>query len=133
MKKFSIVPLLLVLVAAGLAGCSSVPQIVPLLRAAGAPVTPGLSAPLEVVSRGTAVPDPLPVSLAEQDRFTGRLLRFSDLSFAESISRHFASDGDARPIGRMGDSRVGSLAVDDDRHDDRTHPAELKGVSRGPR
>jgi hypothetical protein len=36
--------------------------------------------------------DPLPVALAEQDRFTGRLLRFSDLSFAESISRHFASD-----------------------------------------
>jgi hypothetical protein len=36
--------------------------------------------------------DPLPVSLAEHDRFTGRLLRFSDLSFAESISRHFGSD-----------------------------------------
>jgi hypothetical protein len=38
------------------------------------------------------VADPLPVALAEQDRFTGRLLRFSDLSFADSISRHFASD-----------------------------------------
>lgn len=38
------------------------------------------------------VADPLPVALAEHDRFTGRLLRFSDLSFADSISRHFASD-----------------------------------------
>ena len=38
------------------------------------------------------VADPLPVSLAERDRFTGRLLRFSELSFADSIARHFASD-----------------------------------------
>ncbi|MGH7296713.1 MAG: hypothetical protein ACRELB_17370, partial [Polyangiaceae bacterium] len=46
------------------AGCgASAPTIVPLLRAAGAPVTPTPSdaTPLEVVSRGTAVPDPLPV------------------------------------------------------------------------
>ncbi len=34
--------------------------------------------------------DPLPVALAERDRFTGRLLRFADLSFADSISQHFA-------------------------------------------
>jgi hypothetical protein len=46
---------------AGVTGCANVPQIVPLLRTAGAPVTPNLTAPLEVVSRGTAVPDPLPV------------------------------------------------------------------------
>jgi hypothetical protein len=46
------------------AGCgSTTPHIVPLLRAAGAPVTitPSSATPLEVVSRGTAVPDPLPV------------------------------------------------------------------------
>jgi hypothetical protein len=46
------------------AGCgSSTPRIVPLLRAAGAPLTqtPPNGTPLEVVSRGTAVPDPLPV------------------------------------------------------------------------
>jgi hypothetical protein len=43
-------------------GCAgTAPQIVPLIRAAGLPVTPKLTAPLEVVSRGTAVPDPLPV------------------------------------------------------------------------
>jgi len=41
-------------------GCSSgAPRIVPLLRSA--PVTPNINAPLEVVSRATAVPDPLPV------------------------------------------------------------------------
>jgi hypothetical protein len=36
-------------------------------------------------------PDPLPVELAERDVFTGRLLRFGDLSFAESIRRHLAA------------------------------------------
>jgi len=41
-------------------GCTtSAPRIVPLLRSA--PVTPNINAPLEVVSRATAVPDPLPV------------------------------------------------------------------------
>lgn len=45
------------------ASCNSPPQIVPLIRTAGIPVTPSLSSatPLEVVSRSTAVPDPLPV------------------------------------------------------------------------
>ncbi len=35
--------------------------------------------------------DPLPVALAERDVFTGRLVRFDDLSFAQSIARHFAA------------------------------------------
>ena len=46
------------------AGCgTTAPNIVPLLRAAGAPITitPSSATPLEIVSRGTAVPDPLPV------------------------------------------------------------------------
>jgi hypothetical protein len=34
--------------------------------------------------------DPLPPALAERDVFTGRLMLFSDLSFAGSIARHFA-------------------------------------------
>jgi hypothetical protein len=34
--------------------------------------------------------DPLPPALAERDVFTGRLMRFSDLSFSGSIARHFA-------------------------------------------
>jgi hypothetical protein len=34
--------------------------------------------------------DPLPIALAERDVFTGRLMRFAELSFAESIARHFA-------------------------------------------
>jgi hypothetical protein len=43
--------------------CGGPPQIIPLIRTAGSPVTPPLSSstPLEVVSRSTAVPDPLPV------------------------------------------------------------------------
>lgn len=35
--------------------------------------------------------DPLPVALAERDVFVGRLVKFQELSFAESITRHFAS------------------------------------------
>jgi hypothetical protein len=37
------------------------------------------------------VADPLPVPLAEHDVFSGRLVRFSELSFAESIGRYFAA------------------------------------------
>jgi hypothetical protein len=36
--------------------------------------------------------DPLPVELAERDVFTGRLVPFHDLSFEESIRRHFSSN-----------------------------------------
>jgi hypothetical protein len=58
--------LLALFAAAGIAtaGCGAgAPKIVPLLRTSGAPITPTPSnaTPLEVVSRGTAVPDPLPV------------------------------------------------------------------------
>jgi hypothetical protein len=37
------------------------------------------------------VPDPLPPQLAERDVFTGRLLRFADLSFWDSIRRHLVT------------------------------------------
>jgi hypothetical protein len=37
------------------------------------------------------VPDPLPVDLAERDVFTGRLVRFRDLSFESSIRGHLAT------------------------------------------
>jgi hypothetical protein len=36
-------------------------------------------------------PDPLPVELADHDVFTGRLVPFRDLSFQESIRRHFSA------------------------------------------
>jgi hypothetical protein len=56
---------LLAITGAVAAGCGAIapPRIVPLLRTAGAPLTqtPSNGTPLEVVSRGTAVPDPLPV------------------------------------------------------------------------
>jgi hypothetical protein len=57
----------LIAVAALVSGCGGAPRIVPLIRAAGAPVTPTPSnaTPLEVVSRSTAVPDPLPVRGSE--------------------------------------------------------------------
>jgi hypothetical protein len=35
--------------------------------------------------------DPLPIDRAERDVFTGRLLPFKDLSFADSIGQHFAT------------------------------------------
>jgi hypothetical protein len=49
------------------AGCATGPHIVPLIRSAGAPITPNPAnaTPLEVVSRSTAVPDPLPVRGSE--------------------------------------------------------------------
>jgi hypothetical protein len=46
-----------------LGSCGGVPRIVPLIRTAGPPITatPANATALEVVSRSTAVPDPLPV------------------------------------------------------------------------
>jgi hypothetical protein len=38
------------------------------------------------------VADPLPVELAERDVFTGRLVPFRELSFQESIRRHFSAN-----------------------------------------
>jgi hypothetical protein len=48
---------------AALASCTGPRRIVPLIRVAGPPVvtSPASATPLEVVSRSTAVPDPLPV------------------------------------------------------------------------
>ena len=43
------------------AGCATPRHVVPLLEAAGAPREPPALATLEVVTRSTAVPDPLPV------------------------------------------------------------------------
>jgi hypothetical protein len=37
------------------------------------------------------VADPLPIAMAEHDIFEGRLVAFGNLSFAESISHHFAT------------------------------------------
>lgn len=53
--------LAIVLVLFAAVGCTGGRQIVPLLDSAGVPLTPPTTAPLEVVTRSTAVPDPLPV------------------------------------------------------------------------
>lgn len=43
------------------AGCGGGREVVPLLATAGVPLTPPVTVPLEVVTRSTAVQDPLPV------------------------------------------------------------------------
>ena len=50
---------LLVVVASGASGCGSQVEIVPLLTAAGVPLTDPTTVPLRVVTRSTAVNDPL--------------------------------------------------------------------------
>ena len=51
--------------------------------------------------------DPLPPALAERDVFTGRLLRFADLSFADSIAKHFAERVTATHFFRAADLAAG--------------------------
>jgi hypothetical protein len=70
--------LAMALVSTVLSACSETQSIFPLIPATGTPVvaTPSSSTPLEVVSRGTAVPDPLPVrgsnvAYAELEAFLG--------------------------------------------------------------
>jgi hypothetical protein len=46
---------------ASVVGCQGPKQIVPLLSTVGVPLTPPTSAPLRVVTRSTAVRDPLPI------------------------------------------------------------------------
>ena len=58
----SLPTLLLTAAAIAVAGCgASTPTLVPLLQGAPLTPTPPSGTPLEVVSRGAAVPDPLPV------------------------------------------------------------------------
>ena len=62
--RTAVLPTLFAVVTIATAGCgAATPKIVPLLQTSGAPITstPSSATPLEVVSRGTAVPDPLPV------------------------------------------------------------------------
>ena len=81
--------------------CSETPAIVPLIRASGAPVvaTPSASTPLEVVSRGTAVPDPLPVrgsnvAYAELEAFLGAAVATATAPWSEAHRAHaLARDG----------------------------------------
>jgi hypothetical protein len=89
--------------------------------------------------------DPLPAELVERDRFTGRLQRFSDLSYGDSIRRHFAtrvtathvfepaalaralSGGAAGPVALVdiAGARV-TLAAGDELTIDRLRPSEIR-------
>lgn len=64
----------------GLGACSEAPSILPLVHTSGAPVvaTPSPSIPLEIVSRSTAVPDPLPVR--------GSTVAFAELEAALGVA-----------------------------------------------
>jgi hypothetical protein len=84
-----------------LAACSETPAILPLIHTAGAPAvtTPSPSTPLEVVSRSTAVPDPLPVrgsnvAYAELEAALGAAVTTATSSWSEAHRDHaLARDG----------------------------------------
>ena len=84
-----------------LAACSETPAILPLIHTAGAPAvtTPSPSTPLEVVSRSTAVPDPLPVrgsnvAYAELEAALGAAVATATSSWSEAHRDHaLARDG----------------------------------------
>lgn len=70
-------------------GCAGGRQIVPLLGAAGVPLTQPITAPLEVVTRSTAVPDPLPVrgsdvAYTDVELALGHAVASSTVPWAES-------------------------------------------------
>ncbi len=52
------------------------------------------------------VPDPLPIDRAEGSTYSGRLIRFADLSFAPAIRRHFATHVSATHFFRLEDLRA---------------------------
>jgi hypothetical protein len=92
-----------VVAAMAAAGCGGLapPRIIPLLRTAGAPLTPTPpnGTPLEVVSRGTAVPDPLPVR--------GSDIVYGDLESAlgiavSSAAAPWADAHRTHPVARLG-------------------------------
>jgi hypothetical protein len=67
-------------------GCDG--HVVPLLEAAGVPLAPQVTAPLEVITQSTAVPDPLPVhganvSYAEIESALGHAVASATVPWAE--------------------------------------------------
>jgi hypothetical protein len=75
--------------------CGAPPQIVPLISNAGIPVVPSIQngTPLEVVSRSTAVPDPLPVRgsdivYGDVEAALGAAVTTATAPWAESHRRH---------------------------------------------
>jgi hypothetical protein len=82
----------------GLCACSEPPSILPLVHASGAPLvaTPSPSIPLEIVSRSTAVPDPLPVrgsnvAFAELEAALGAAVATATAPWSEAHREHAAT------------------------------------------
>jgi hypothetical protein len=89
----------IVLCASLVTACEGSRQIVPLLQASGVPLTPPTSAPLRVVTRSTAVQDPLPMR--------GSSMTYSDVESAlgyavSSATVPWASQHRSHPTSRDG-------------------------------
>jgi hypothetical protein len=75
------------------AGCGGSRDVVPLLGAAGIPLTQPITVPLEVVTRSTAVHDPLPVrgsdvSYADVEAALGHAIASATVPWAEAHRNH---------------------------------------------
>ena len=71
------------------AGCGGSRQVVPLLSSAGVPLTQPVTVPLEIVTRSTAVEDPLPVqgsdvSYADVEGALGHAVASATVPWAEA-------------------------------------------------
>jgi hypothetical protein len=87
------IPLAALLVLLGASGCGDTTTIVPLLSAAGIPRTDATTVPLEVVTRSTAVRDPLPlrgtgVAYADIEAGLGHAISTAAVPWADSHRNH---------------------------------------------
>lgn len=73
--------------------CSGSSHVIPLLGAAGVPVTAPVTVPLEVVTQSTAVPDPLPVrgsdvAYADVEGALGHAIASATVPWAQEHRKH---------------------------------------------
>jgi hypothetical protein len=80
------------------ASCGGTGQVVPLLETSGAPVSQSVTVPLEIVTRSTAVPDPLPmrgsdVSYADVEAALGHAVATATVPWADRHREHAGANG----------------------------------------